>query len=159
MKILVLFAAVLLPAVSSLAQRASMESPIVKTSSEQVTFTAGFSSFEPEAEYRIGVGTGGASLEKATIQFETENGEALRVGLVDFKQGHTSSWFDVPEIAARGFIRSGDILSAGRRIILKFSIPRRDADAIKKIYVFVAKRYGPETWYLEHGAEVNDEHW
>ncbi len=137
--------------------RAVMEPPIIKGSTDTISFTARFSELNPEKAYRIGVGVGSGALEGATISLETEAG-AVNSSLVDFTQGNTSSWWGVSEVSARGFLLEGaSIPSEG--VTLRVSIPRSVADKVKKLYVFVAKKYGPTTWYLEDGSELSDEYW
>ncbi len=137
--------------------RAIMEPPIIKGSTETVTFTARFTELNPEKSYRIGVGVGSGALEGATISLETETG-AVNSAIVDFTQGNTSSWWGVSEVNARGFLLEGAAIPTNG-VTLRFSIPRSAADKAKKFYVFVSKKYGPTTWYLEDGSELSDEYW
>lgn len=137
--------------------RAVMEPPIIKGSVDSISFTARFSELNPEKAYRIGVGVGKGALEGATIELESDDG-ALQAQVVDFTQGNTSSWWGVSEVTARGFLLEGESVPKGT-VTLRFSIPRAAADKAKKLYVFVAKKYGPTTWYLEDGSELSDQYW
>lgn len=144
------------------AQRASMESPIIKSTPDAISFTANFSQLDPNGTYRIGVGASGTHIEGAQLALQTSQGAALPVKPRGFKQGHASSWWGVSEIAAQGFDLVDPLISqAAGRFVLRFQVPRSVIDRlqVKSIYVFVAKKYGPETWYLEDGAELSDQYW
>lgn len=157
-RILILPVAVLLLFALQAQNRAVMEPPIIKGTSEDVSFTARFSMLNPEKTYHLGVATGGGSLEGATIEL-SQDGNPIQLDLMDFTQKHTSSWWGVPEVKARGFLVEGSTITPGGDLTLKFSISRAAADRLKMIYVFVAKKYGPDTWYLEDGTELSDEYW
>lgn len=138
--------------------RAVMESPIIKGGADTISFVARFSQLNPEKVYRIGVGTSSGPLRGATFELESDAG-AVRGEVVDFVQGYTSSWWDVPEVNARGYVLEGAAVASSAGLMLRFSIPRTEADKLKKLYVFVAKKYGPDRWYVEDGSELSDEYW
>lgn len=157
-RILVVPAALLLLSALQAQNRAVMEPPIIKGTTDEVSFSARFSMLNPEKVYHIAVGTGGGSLDGATIALES-GGNPVDLKLMDFTQKYTASWWGVPEVEARGFLIEGASIPSEGELTLKFSISRAKADSLKKIYVFVAKQYGPNTWYLEDGTELSDEYW
>lgn len=135
--------------------RASMEAPVIKTSPESVVVMARISDFTGGENYRVGVGVASGSLSSAKIS-AIRDGNTVSLDLVDFKQGFTSSWWSVDELASKGFYLSGNSIPTGDSMIsLRVEIPKADADKLDKLYVFVAKKYGGSVWYLEDGTELS----
>lgn len=140
-------------------ERASMDPPVIRSGPEFVSFSVRFSALSRGASYRVGLGAASAGLSKAQMELSVE-GTPLDVELVDFKQGYTSSWWNVEEISALGYYLEGDkIPPEGSQIALKVSVSRAEADRVKSLYVFVAKKYGGTVWYLEDGAELTSQNW
>ena len=39
------------------------------------------------------------------------------------------------------------------------SLPREEAERVGRLFIFVSKQFGPTTWYIIDGAEINGTHW
>ena len=155
----ILLSGLIVPWLVMAQDRASMEAPLIRTTPDTVSFIALFSAFVPGGYYRLGVGTNGADLSSATIEL-LRDGTPVQVKIVNFTQGYTSAWWGVEQIRVRGCVlKRSQLPGNGGSLTLKFSIPRADAGKAGKLYVFVAKKYGPTTWYVEDGAELNRRHW
>lgn len=139
-------------------QRAAMEPPVVRGTEDQVAMTARFSGFVADGEYRLGFGVDGTYPSAAKIEL-TRDGEPVSWEFSDFSQGFTSSWWGVDKLTSKGVVLSGDqVPREGQNVTMRVSLPRDAADSLGKLYVFIAKKYGPN-WYLEDGAELTREHW
>ncbi len=156
MKKAVLRITVVLTALTVSLLAAEMSVPILKTTPELISVTTSFSAFEPGAEFRIGVGASGP-MDNLEITLK-EEGDDVPLGIVDFKQGYMSSWFEVDEVEAKGYTL-GSKFSGDRRVTMKVTFPRPVADRLGKFYVFVSKKYGPNIWYLEDGSEIDKSNW
>ncbi|MEE8349694.1 MAG: hypothetical protein V3R94_09000 [Acidobacteriota bacterium] len=139
--------------------RATLSSPVLKTEPDAITFTTRFSTFVDGNDYRIGVGTSGDELTGA--QFElSQGGSALSKELFSFSQGFAKAYFDLDEIQVQGFFfPSAELPSAGEELVLKVVVPRSEAEKAKRLFIIVTKQFGPDTWYIMDGAEINDTHW
>lgn len=139
--------------------QAVMSSPTVRANEEGVQITARFSNFSKESSYRIGVGTTGAQLENAKI--ELLKGETpLSNNLVNFKQGYTQSWFEVDEILVRGVVFTPDGDPApSEAVLIRVTLPKEEADRQKRLFLILSKSYGPDVWYIQEGAELNESVW
>ncbi len=135
-----------------------MTAPVIKTSTEEVTFSTEFSDFVPGADYRLGVGTAGPKL---TVKLELlKNEVAVEKATFTFVQGFTSSWWDVERVSVQGFALSrAELPRKGEKLRLKVSLSREHANQHKKIYVLVARKYGASRWYIEDGVEMDDSLW
>lgn len=132
-----------------------MEAPVIKTSVESVVVMARISDFTAGEDYRLGVGVASGSLSSAKVS-AIRNGNPMSLDLVDFKQGFTSSWWNVDELSSKGFYLSGNSIPTGDGMIsLRVEIPKADADKLNRLYIFVAKKYGGSVWYLEDGTELS----
>lgn len=141
------------------AGRVAMSTPILKSSPDEITVTTSFSAFDPASEYRIGIGTAGNSMEKGQIDLLKED-QPVSKSLQTFKQGYTSSWFQVDSLEVQGFFLAGqDLPGNQQRVTLKVTLPRQEAERLHRFFIVIAKKYGPDTWYLEDGTEVNETHW
>ena len=139
--------------------RASMTSPVINTSKDEVIFSTEVSSFVPGADYRLGLGSADPKLTTVKIEL-LKNEEAVANTLVSFVQEHTSGWWDVDKVSVRGFVLGRDELPAkGEKLRLRVTLSREQADQFKKLYVLVARKYGENLWYLEDGVELTDSHW
>ena len=49
--------------------------------------------------------------------------------------------------------------AAGDEGSLQITIPRASLENTEKIYIFVSKDYGSDTWYLEDGSELDKSFW
>ncbi|HSR51848.1 MAG TPA: hypothetical protein VLV83_13545 [Acidobacteriota bacterium] len=140
------------------AGRAEMAAPILKTSTEEIVVTASFTSFDPESNYRIGVGSPAKTINDYQMTLE-QSEKPLPVRESTFTQGYLSAWFGLEEIPAKGFVFSGSDLTPDVRVQLQITMPRAEADRLNRFFIFVAKDYGSDTWYLEDGSEIRKENW
>ncbi len=138
-------------------QRVSMDAPVVRVAPDEVSVSARFSQFESGGEYRLGVGASG-DLAGLTITLDRD-GSTVDANLSSFDQPQ-SWWSDAGQLKAKGFLlEDSELPAAGAALSMKVTLPRTSADAAGAFFIFVAKRYGPNTWYLEDGAEINESHW
>lgn len=139
--------------------RASLSAPVLKAEPEGITFTTRFSQFVSGNDYRIGVGTDGEEITDA--QFELSQGDSvLSKELFSFRQGFAKAYFNVEEILVRGFFfPASELPAAGEQLTLKVTMPRTEADRLKRLFIIITKQFGPDTWYIMDGAEINDSHW
>jgi hypothetical protein len=138
--------------------RASMEAPVVRGTEEGVTIAVRFTGFAAGDSYRIGLGAA-APISSATLELKVA-GQPLQAQTVEFSQGYTKTWWGMEELKVSGFVMKGDQLPSGGDLLgLKVTIPRADADKAGKVYVFVAKKYGENIWYLEDGVELSSSDW
>ncbi len=139
--------------------RATLSAPVLKTEPDVITFTTRFSSFLDGNDYRIGVGATGEEL--AGAQFElSKNGSPVSKELFSFRQGSASAYFNVDEIQVQGFFfPSSELPAAEEELILRVVVPRSEAEKAKRLFIIVTKQFGPDTWYIMDGAEINDSHW
>jgi len=42
---------------------------------------------------------------------------------------------------------------------MKVTIPRAEAERLRRLFIIVTKQFGPDRWYIMDGAEINDSHW
>lgn len=145
-------------AISPAQNRASMESPVIKGEADVIKVSTRFKDFSATGDYRIGVGGEKNDLTGVQLELWAEDGIAVSAPMVDFTQGYTSSWWQVDEVRAKGFVFPESSLP-GKVLTLRVTVPRADADAAGRIFVFVAKKYGPTTWYLEDGTALKQEYW
>ncbi len=152
-------ALILLIAAVPLLARAVMSTPILKTSPDEISVTTSFSGFEPESEYRIGIGMVGQPSEKVQLNL-LKNDNRVSKSVEAFNQGYTSTWFEVDSVQLQGFRVAGpDLPGSDGRLTLKITLPRDEADRLGKFFIIVAKNYGSDTWYVEDASEVNETHW
>ena len=139
--------------------QAVMSAPVLRTSPEEIRFTARFSDFNAGEDYRIGVGTAGETIQGATIELVKDT-TVLPNKLVTFEQGFAKLWFKVDKISVQGFVLPPSKLPAeGEALLLRVVVPRAEADRLKRMFVILAKKYGPTRWYIEDGAEMTDTDW
>ncbi len=139
--------------------RVSMAAPVLKAEVEQISFTTKFSDFVAGSDYRLGVGTTGDKIEGAEI--ELLKGDApLSKELISFTQGFASAYFEVEEISVQGFsFPSTDLPAEGELVAMKVTIPRAEAERLERLFIIVAKQFGPDRWYIMDGGEINSTHW
>jgi hypothetical protein len=105
------------------------------------------------------VGTTGEEMAGAKFEL-SQDGAPLSKELFRFRQGFASAYFEVDEIQVQGyFLPSSELPSGDRQITLKVTIPRSEAENAKRIFIIVTKQFGPDTWYIMDGAEINNSHW
>lgn len=139
-------------------QGATMGSPVVRIVENDVRISVRLENFNAEDSYRIGVGVAGETAPSADMTLTVG---ANTVGEVtEFIQGFTAHWWDVEQIAAKGLVLSGENLPAsGEEGSLQITIPRDSLENTEKLYIFISKDYGSETWYLEDGSELDQSFW
>ena len=139
--------------------RVSMSPPILKAGPEEISFKTRFSHFAGGSDYRLGVGTTGDEMNNA--KFELSKGDTvLSKKLVSFRQGFASAYFEVDEILVQGFLfSSADLPDEGEEITLEVTLPRAEADKLKRLFIIIAKQFGPDRWYIMDGGEINESHW
>jgi hypothetical protein len=139
--------------------RASLTSPVLKSEPEEISFTTRFGTFIDGNDYRIGVGTTGEEMAGAKFEL-SQDGAPLSKELFRFRQGFASAYFEVDEIQVQGyFLPSSELPSGDQQITLKVTIPRSEAENAQRIFIIVTKQFGPDTWYIMDGAEINNSHW
>lgn len=139
--------------------QAEMSAPALRAGAEEIQLTARFSNFSKGESYRLGVGTSSAQLQNTKI--ELLKGETILTNkLVNFQQGYTKSWFEVDKILVQGFVFASDEGPAqSEELTLRVTLPRDEADKQKRLFLILAKEYGPDVWYVQEGAEVDDSLW
>ena len=138
---------------------ATMSAPVVRTAEGQVIFTTQVENFVAGSKYRVGIGGVGNSGPAASIELELgEN--ALAKPETDFTQGYTSHWWGMDALKSRGVaLAAGELPSKGQQLTVRVKVPRDNADAFDKLYIFVSRDYGGDTWYLEDGVELDKSYW
>ena len=91
--------------------QAVMSAPVLRTSPEEICFTARFSDFKAGEDYRIGVGTVGEKIRDATIELVKDD-TVLPNQVETFEQGFARSWFEVDKISVQGFVLPSSKLPA-----------------------------------------------
>ena len=115
--------------------------------------------FAPSSRYRIGLGIPGDVTPDVTLELH-ENETAVSKEPVDFIQKNTNHWWGVPQIAARGFaLSASELAGEGKELVFRMSIPRESAEKAGKLYIFISRDYGANTWYLEDGSELDESNW
>lgn len=141
-----------------LAQGVTMGSPVVRIVEGDVLINVRVESFNAGDSYRIGVGVAGEAALPVEMTFIKAGNPVGEV--TEFTQGFTAHWWNVEQIICKGINLSGDMLpSDGEEGSLQISIPRTNMENVEKIYIFVSKDYGSETWYLEDGSELDKSFW
>ncbi len=137
--------------------RATMSSPVVRTTDGVVFMIVSFSDFQSGNQYKLGLGGNGVDLAGVEIEMTVgeEDGDFL---LSSFEQKNTSSWWGVDSIQVRGY-ELVDSAPAGQRLQLNIKLPLELANAAGKLYLFVSQKYGEDLWYLVDGIELTDQHW
>lgn len=150
--------AILFPTLLPAQDRVSMSAPVIRTSTGEVSISARFQGLNPERNYRIGIGVTG-QFPESKIEIARDD-TPVAASLDDFIQGHTSNWWGVEQLTARGFQLDGnDLGSASEELVLRISIPQAEADKLENIYLFISRNYGGKTWYLEDGADLDNSYW
>ena len=140
------------------AQGVTMGSPVVRIIEGNVMISVRAETFNAGDKYRLGVGVPGETALPAEMTFTKAAGSVGEV--TEFTQGFTAHWWNVEQIICKGINLSGDMLpTAGEEGSLQISIPREALAGKEKIYIFVSKDYGSDTWYLEDGSELDKSFW
>ena len=138
--------------------RVTMTSPVIRTTVDDIILSVDLTDFTSGNSYRLGFGAAKGQV-KARLQL-VKGTEEVPTPQMDFVQGHTSSWWEVPQISVRGWSLEGaNLPDAGERLTFRVMISRADAKEITKVYLLVSRSYGPELWYLEDGVEMDQSMW
>jgi len=138
---------------------ATMSAPVVQTAEGQVIFTSHLQDFSSGNKYRVGIGGVGATAPNATIELELGE-KALSKSISDFTQGYTSHWWGMTELKSKGvMLADSDLPGQGTDLTFRVKVPRESADNYDKLYIFVSRDYGGNTWYLEDGVELDKSYW
>lgn len=141
-----------------LGQRVEMTSPVIRTTVDDIILSVDFTSFTSGHSYRLGFGTAKGQI-KARLQL-VQGTEDVPIPQMDFVQGHTDSWWNVPQISVRGWsVEGANVPKAGERLTFRVMISRADAKEITKVYLLIARDYGGGLWYLEDGVEMDQSMW
>ncbi|HUG43284.1 MAG TPA: hypothetical protein VMN76_03480 [Acidobacteriota bacterium] len=147
-----LFLLLLVPAEAFGQDRAVMTAPTVRSVEGVVSVVTQFSGFRPDRTYRIGVGFANAPIPSLEIQLHRES---RKIGqLTDFQQGFVSHWWGVDHVMARGFVLKGSELPGGE-LTLEIKIQREDLKRHENMYLFIARDYGSDRFYLEDGSTID----
>jgi len=161
MKKLVLVALVLSSFLFLAAQdRASMSPPVIRAMPEgNVSFSAQFSEFAANGEYRVGFGPATGKLAGLKLEI-LKDGEAINVPMASFDQGYASNWWNISKVAIQGFQISGNTIPAkSGKLTLRVTVPKAELDKVKKVYILVSRKYGEDVWYIEDGTELDESYW
>jgi len=140
-------------------ESATMTAPIIRSAEGAVRLSVRFSNFVQGSRYRIAFGIPGEVTPEVTLEL-LENEAAVSKDPVDFVQKNTNHWWAIPQLAARGFAFSAsEIGTEGKEFVMRVSVPRELAEKAGKIFVFVSRDYGGDTWYLEDGSELDESNW
>jgi hypothetical protein len=138
---------------------ATMSAPVVRTAEGQVIFTTHLQNFVAGSKYRVGIGGVGNSAPDATV--EVELGEKpLSKSATDFTQGYTSHWWGMDQLKSRGIaLTASELPESGQQLTFRVTLSREAANKFEKLYIFVSRDYGGDTWYLEDGVELDQSYW
>ena len=138
--------------------RVTMTSPVIRTTVDDIILSVDLTDFTAGNSYRLGFGAAKGQI-KARLQL-VKGTEDVPVPQVDFVQGHTSSWWEVPQISVRGWSLEGaNLPKPGEQLTFRVMISRADAKEITKVYLLISRSYGPDLWYLEDGVEMDQSMW
>lgn len=138
--------------------RVSISSPVIRTTVDDIILSVELSDFQAGNSYRLGFGAAKGEI-KARLQL-VKGTEDVPIPQTDFVQGHTDSWWSVPQISVRGWSLEGaNLPKAGERLTFRVMISRADAKEITKVYLLIARDYGSGLWYLEDGVEMDQSMW
>lgn len=139
--------------------RASMTAPVVKPTPEEVVMTVRFNDFNAGNEYRIGVGTATAKIPNVKIEL-LKNDAPISKNLASFEQGFAQHWWNIDKVVSQGFaLTAPDFPKQDEKLSMRVTVPKAEADKLKKIYLFISKKYAEDRWYIEDGVELTDAHW
>ncbi len=145
---------------SSFGQRASMDRPVIRTKDDTVYMIVTFGSFSAGEAYRLGIGCADGELTGAKLEL-IENESLLDVPVATFQQGHnTQGWWGVEQLNVKGYVLNGASAPAtGAKLRLSVQVPLAVADAKGQLFLFVARKYAEDTWYLEDGMPIGEKDW
>ena len=140
------------------AQGVTMGSPVVRIVEGNVMISVRVDQFNADDKYRIRVGVAGDT--PLPLEMTLTKGADTITEITEFTQGFTAHWWNVDQIACKGLELSGDMLpAAGQEGSLQIKIEKSELENTERIYIFVSKDYGSDTWYLEDGSELDKSFW
>jgi hypothetical protein len=155
--LLIVFLAIFLSAPIFAQAGASMTAPVVRNMEGQVVVTTRVTGFSSGGKYRIGIGCVGANAPKANVEALKNGDQPLSLEAKNWVQSNTKDWWQVEPVQSIGiYIGPSDI---PEEVLFRISIAKEDADQHEKMYIFVSKDYGSDTWYLEDGVELEKKYW
>jgi hypothetical protein len=138
---------------------AAMGPPVIRSTGEEVVFVTKVQDFVAGSRYRLGIGCPGTSAPDASLELKMGN-EVLGNPAVEFTQGYTSHWWGMDQLMAKGFqLKASELPEEGQALIFRMVVPKEIADKHEKIYIFVSRDYGNNTWYPEDGVELDQSYW
>lgn len=140
--------------------RATMSPPVIRAMPEgNVSFSAQFSDFAPNGEYRVGFGPATGKL--AGLKLEVlKDGTAISLPMASFDQGYASNWWNISKVALQGFqVAGGNLPDKSGKLTLRVTVPKAELDKVKKVYLLVSRKYGEDVWYIEDGTEMDESYW
>jgi hypothetical protein len=148
------------PSVLLLAQdSAAMSPPVIRTTGDEVVFITQVQDLVPGNSYRLGIACAGSSALEATLELRIGD-ELFASPEVEFTQEYTSHWWGVDKLKTKGFeLKASDLPDAGQVLTFRVAVPREIADKHEKLYIFVSRDYGNNTWYPEDGVELDQSYW
>lgn len=157
--LILIAAATLVLTVSLAAQSATMSAPIVRTAEGQVIFTVRVENLEEGNQYRLGLGFPTDTAPEATVELSIED-SPVNLSPASFAQDNTSNWWGVSKLASRGFnLTPSDLPRQGEALTFRASVPKDTADQFEKLFIFISRDYGSNTWYLIDGSELSNSYW
>jgi hypothetical protein len=136
---------------------ASMTAPVVRNTEGKVIITTRISSFTAGGKYRVGIGCAAASAPGAQVEALKDGSTALSLDAKTWAQKNTKDWWQVEPVQSIGFYLGP--ASLPEQVLFRITIPKEAADQYEKMYIFVSKDYGADTWYLEDGVELEKKYW
>ncbi len=132
--------------------RAVMTAPMVRSVEGVVTVVTQFSGFQADRTYRIGIGVESPPPPNMEIQLHRD-GRSIGQ-MTEFQQAYVSHWWNVDQVAARGFVLRGSDL-AGGELTLEIKIQKDELSRSGNLYLFISRDYGLDRFYLEDGSTIN----
>jgi len=132
--------------------RAALSQPVIRRSGDEVLLVCRVTDMNPNYKYRIGFGTAETPLE---VERElSRDGRVMTEKQGTFKQGYASNWWGVESVQSFGVTFGG-----GDEVSISARVNREHARTFERVFLFVAREYSADTWYLEDGIELKRSHW
>lgn len=150
--------AILLAAPAAAQDRAVMSAPVIRSTAEEIVISAKFTNFGADRHYRIGFGAV-EQVPQMTVELLKDD-QPVQVEPTNFTQGNTSGWWQVEAVKARGYVLQGaDLPGQEGNLVFRVTLKRSEAEKYAKLYIFVARNYGGNRWYLEDGTVIEKSDW
>jgi len=140
--------------------RAVMSAPVIRAMPEgNVSFSAQFSDFASNGEYRVGFGPANGKLEGIKLEL-LKDGNPVSLQETSFEQGYASNWWNISKVSVQGFHLTGpNVPQQNQKLTFRVTVPKTELDKHKKVYMLIARKYGEDVWYIEDGAEMDETFW